>query len=73
MSYARGGSPTVRVNPEVRVIVPSVAWTPTAYVPAGVLDEVVRVRFAVLEGLPVGGVYVHVAPAGRPVQEYCTL
>src|SRR5947209_2717279 len=73
MSYARGGSPTVRVNPEVRVIVPSVAWTLTTYVPAGVLDEVARVRFEVLVGLPVGGVNVHVAPAGNPVQEYWTL
>ena len=73
MSYARRGSPTVRLNPEVRVIVPSVAWTFTVYVPGGVLDEVASVRFAVLVGLPVGGVNVHVAPAGRPVQEYWTL
>ena len=63
----------MRVNPEVRVIVPSVAWTLTTYVPGGVLDEVASVRFAVLEGLPVAGVNVHVAPAGRPVQEYWTL
>src|SRR5436309_11000671 len=67
------GSPTVRVNPEVRVIVPSVAWTLTTYVPEGVLDEVASVRFAVLVGFPVGGVNVHVAPAGKPVQEYWTL
>src|SRR5207245_5142548 len=73
MSYARRGSPTVRVNPDVRVIVPSVAWTLTTYVPAGVLADVASVRFAVLVGLPVGGVNVHVAPAGRPVQEYWTL
>src|SRR3989442_9541146 len=67
------GSPTVRVNPKVRVIVPSVAWTLTTSVTAGVLDDVASVRFAVLVGLPVGGVNVHVAPAGRPVQEYWTL
>src|SRR2546425_3723778 len=73
MSYASRGSPTVRVNPEVRVIVPSVAWTLTTYVPGGVLDEVASVRFAVLVGLPAGGVNAHVAPAGRPVQEYSTL
>ena len=30
MSYARTGSPTVRVNPEVRVIAPSVPRTLTA-------------------------------------------
>src|SRR2546422_6761669 len=57
------------VNPEVRVIVPSVAWTLTTYVPGGVLDEVASVRFAVVVGLPVAGVNVHVAPAGRPAQE----
>src|SRR3989441_10282590 len=73
MSYARRGSPTVSVNPEVRVIVPSVAWTLTTYVPGGVLDEVASVRFAVLVGLPVAGVNVPVAPTGRPVQEYWTL
>src|SRR2546428_13222088 len=73
MSYARRGSPTVRVNPDVRVIVPSVAWTLTTYVPAGVLADVASVRIAVLVGFPVGGVNVHVAPAGRPVQEYWTL
>src|SRR3989442_12367556 len=73
MSYARRGSPTVRVNPDVRVIVPSVAWTLTTYVPAGVLADVASVRIAVLVGFPVGGVNVHVAPAGRLVQEYGTL
>src|SRR2546426_7375324 len=63
----------VRVNPEVRVIVPSVAWTLTAYVPAGVLDVVASTRVAVLVGLPEGGVKVQVLPDGRPVQEYWTL
>src|SRR3989442_6022518 len=73
MSYARRGSPTVSVNPEVRVTVPSVAWTLTTYVPARVLADVASVRIAVLVGFPVGRVNVHVAPAGRPVQEYWTL
>src|SRR2546427_6967467 len=73
MSYAKRGSPTVRVNPEVRVIVPSVARTLTAYVPAGVLDAVASTRFVVIVGLPAGGVNAHVAPAGRPEQEYWTL
>src|SRR2546425_5790243 len=73
MSYASGGSPTVRVNPEVRVIVPSAAWTLTAYVPAGVLDEVASTRVALLVGLPEGGVKVQVLPDGRPVQEYWML
>src|SRR2546422_5348520 len=63
----------MRVNPELRVIVPSVAWTLATYVPAGVLEEVASVRFAVPVGLPASGVKVHVAPAGRPVQEYWTL
>src|SRR2546422_11495855 len=73
MSYARRGSPTARVNPDVRVIVPSVAWTLTTYVPAGVLADVAGVRIAGLAGVPVGGVNAHVAPAGRPVREYWTL
>src|SRR5438093_7235743 len=73
MSYARRGSPTVTVNPEVRVIVPSVAWTLTTYVPAGVLGDAASVRFAVLVGLPAGGANVHVAPGGRPVKEDWTL
>ena len=63
----------MRVNPEIRVIVPSVAWTLPTYVPGGVLDDVASVRFAVLVGLPEGGVNVHVAPAGKPAQEYWTL
>src|SRR2546425_7544096 len=73
MSYATGGSPTVSVNPEVRVIAPSVACTLTAYVPAGVPDEVATTRVAVLVGLPEGGVNVQVLPGGRLVQEYWTL
>src|SRR2546422_4889674 len=73
MSYARTGSPTTSLNPEVRVIVPSVAWRLTEYVPAGVLEDVAKTRFAVLVGLPEGGVNVQTAPAGRFVQEYWTL
>jgi len=44
-----------------------------AYVPAGVLEDVARTRFAVQEGLHVGGVNVHVVPVGSDVQEYWTL
>jgi len=73
MSYASTGSPTVSVNPDVRVIVPSVAWMLTEYVPAGVLEDVARIRFAVQEGLHVSGVNVHVVPVGRDAQEYWTL
>src|SRR2546426_8303719 len=73
MSYARRGSPTVSVNPEVRVIVPSVAWTPTTYVPGGVLADVASTRFAVHVGLHADGVNVHAVPEGRLGQEYWTL
>jgi len=45
----------------------------TAYVPAGVLDEVASTTFAVLVGLPEAGVKLHVLPDGKPVQEYWTL
>src|SRR3989475_7529442 len=73
MSYASRGSPTVRLNPEVRVLVPSLAWMLTAYVPAGVLEDVARTRFAVQVGVHVGGVNVHVVPVGSEEQEYWTL
>src|SRR3989442_15925133 len=70
MSYARMGSPTMRVNPEVRVIVPSVAWGLMEYVPAGVLEDVAKRRFAVHVALHEGGVNVQAVPEGRFVQEY---
>src|SRR5437867_9883794 len=73
MSYARRGSPTVRVNPDVRVTVPSVAWTLTEYVPAGVLEDVAKTRFAVHVALHEGGVNVQVVPEGKFVHEYWTL
>src|SRR2546426_7455710 len=73
MSYATQGSPTVRANPEARVIVPKVAWTFTVYVPGGVLDDVARATLAVLVGSPEGGVNVQVVPDGRPVHEYWTV
>src|SRR6266571_895297 len=73
MSYAKSGSPTVSENPEVRVIVPSVAWMLTTYVPGGVPEDVARTRLAVQVGLHVGGVNVQVVPAGSDVQEYWTL
>src|SRR5207245_3061497 len=62
--------PTVRVNPVVRVIVPSLAWTPTAYVPPGVLEDVPMAKFAVQVGLHAGGVNVQVLPEGRFVHVY---
>jgi len=63
----------MRVNPEVRVTVPSVAWTLMAYVPAGVVAAVAKTRFVVHVGLHVVGVNVQVVPDGRDAQEYWTL
>src|SRR2546427_9747595 len=69
MSYARRGSPTMSVKPEVRVIVPSVAWRLTEYVPAGVLGDVARTRFAGRGAWHEGGGKVKVVPEGRLMRD----
>jgi len=61
------------VNPDARVIVPSVDWRLTEYVPAGVPEDVAMTKFAVHVALHEGGVNVQVVPEGRLVQEYWTV